>query len=210
MSQSGRRLALALMLGTALFVAVISPASSTQRKESALADAVLALVKVEPPRKAQEPAAETAEDDASAAEPLEPVTPAPRANAPRPAGETPVVPAARSTVRTSDAPAPRYHTVRMCVTAYCPCRVCCGRDAKGVTASGKSVRANGAKFVAADTRLLPFNTKVCIPGYNSGAPVPVLDTGRAIKGNRLDVFFPSHSMARKWGSRWLTCRVYDR
>jgi len=210
MSQSGRRLALALMLGAALFVVVISPASSTQREESAFTDPVLALVKVEPPRSTEESAAEAAEEDGPAAEPVEPASPAPQADAPRPTGETPVVPAARPSVRTGDAPAPRYRSVRMCVTAYCPCSTCCGRNAKGITASGRSVRANGAKFVAADTRLLPFNTRVCIPGYNSGAPVPVLDTGRAIKGNRLDVFFSSHSLARKWGSRWLTCRVYEK
>lgn len=198
------------MLGAALFVVVISPASSTQREESAFTDPVLALVKVGPPRVTEESVAEAAEDDGPAAEPVELASPAPQAEPPRPTGETPVVAAARPSVRTGDAPAPRYRSVRMCVTAYCPCRTCCGRNAKGITASGRSVRANGAKFVAADTRLLPFNTRVCIPGYNSGAPVPVLDTGRAIKGNRLDVFFPSHSMAKKWGSRWLTCRVYER
>ena len=97
----------------------------------------------------------------------------------------------------------------MRVTAYCPCAKCCGRNANGVTASGKRVAANGSRFVAADTRLLPFLTKVSIPGYSGGTPVPVLDTGGEIKGRRLDVFFSSHGLAQKWGSRWVSVRVHD-
>ncbi len=56
--------------------------------------------------------------------------------------------------------------------------------------------------------LLAFGTKLSIPGYNQGAPVPVLDRGGRIKGHRLDVFFLSHSQARKWGARRLNVTVY--
>jgi len=104
--------------------------------------------------------------------------------------------------------APRTETLRMLVTAYCPCPKCCGRYSDGVTASGKSVYTNGSLFVAADTRLLPFGSKVSVPGYYGGAPVPVLDRGRRIKGYRLDVFFLSHSQAKRWGKRWLDVTVY--
>ncbi len=99
------------------------------------------------------------------------------------------------------------HRVWMTVTAYCPCTKCCGRQAKGITASGASVRANGSKFVAADTRLLPFGTKVSVPGYNGGTAVPVLDTGSKIKGHRLDVYFSSHQKAMSWGSRYVQVTV---
>src|SRR5688572_4994139 len=54
--------------------------------------------------------------------------------------------------------------VWMEVTAYCACKKCCGPRAMGITASGKPVSHNGGKFVAADTRLLKFNTKLLIPG----------------------------------------------
>ena len=104
---------------------------------------------------------------------------------------------------------PPSYTMRMLVTAYCPCRRCCGRHADGRTASGRRVTANGSKFVAADTRLLPFGTAISIPGYNSGAPAVVLDRGRLIKGKRLDVFFLSHSRAKRWGARWLDVTVYQ-
>ena len=90
----------------------------------------------------------------------------------------------------------------MVVTAYCPCTQCCGPNARGITASGKRVSANGGRFVAAD-RELPFGTMLVIPGYNNGRPVEVLDRGGAIKGNRLDVFFPTHQEARQWGVRRL-------
>jgi 3D (Asp-Asp-Asp) domain-containing protein len=96
----------------------------------------------------------------------------------------------------------------MLVTAYCPCRKCCGKYADGKTASGKSIYANGSAFVAADTRVLPFYTRLSIPGYKVGRPVPVLDRGGKIKGHRLDVFFRSHRKALEWGRRWVDVTVY--
>jgi 3D (Asp-Asp-Asp) domain-containing protein len=97
----------------------------------------------------------------------------------------------------------------MLVTAYCPCRECCGRwSAIHRTACGLSVRANRSRFVAADTDILPFGQRVSVPGYHGGAPVPVLDRGSAIVGRHLDVFFRSHAEAKRWGSRWLDVTVY--
>src|SRR4051812_3298311 len=46
-------------------------------------------------------------------------------------------------------PLPHHRTVRMEVTAYCPCPICCGEGAHGITASGKLVSHNGGRFVAA-------------------------------------------------------------
>ena len=91
----------------------------------------------------------------------------------------------------------------MKVTAYCPCKLCCGPRACGITASGKPVSANGGRFCAAD-RTIPFGTIITIPGYGR---VPVLDRGGAIKGNHLDVYFPLHSQARAWGVRYLNVEM---
>lgn len=96
-------------------------------------------------------------------------------------------------------------TVRMCVTAYCPCPKCCGIHSDGVTASGHKVRP-GESFVAADKKY-PFGTEMIIPGYKSDQPVKVLDRGGAICGNRLDVFFDSHKEALEWGVRNLDVKV---
>ena len=88
------------------------------------------------------------------------------------------------------------------VTAYCPCKKCCGPSAAGITASGKHISYNDGRFVAADTDRLPFGTKLVVPGYGEAAlPVEVIDRGGAIKGNKLDVFFPTHQAALEWGRR---------
>jgi hypothetical protein len=50
---------------------------------------------------------------------------------------------------------------------------------------------------------------ISIPGYDSGSIVPVLDRGGAIKGRRLDVLFPTHEAAKKWGARRLTVTVWE-
>jgi len=124
--------------------------------------------------------------------------------APSAARPVPPKPPIKTTVETAS---PKAHTMRMLVTAYCPCTKCCGENAHGITASGKSVLANGSQFVAADTDVLPMYSHVSIPGYAGGARVPVLDRGGAIKGNRLDVYFASHKQAQAWGKKWLTVTV---
>jgi len=97
--------------------------------------------------------------------------------------------------------------VMMEVTAYCACPKCCGPEAVGITASGKDVSYNDGKFVAAD-RNLPFGTKLFIPGY-SETPVEVIDRGGAIKGERLDVFFPTHEAALEWGRQLVPVTILD-
>jgi len=87
------------------------------------------------------------------------------------------------------------------VTAYCPCEKCCGKYADGITASGHRIQP-GDRFVAAPSEI-PFRTLLAIPGYCRGHLVPVLDRGSAIKGNRLDVYFPTHQEALNWGVRYL-------
>jgi 3D (Asp-Asp-Asp) domain-containing protein len=95
----------------------------------------------------------------------------------------------------------------MLVTAYCPCKKCCGKFSDNITASGKNVYSNRSMFVAADTRLLKFGTMLSIPGYYGARAVPVLDRGSSIRGRRLDVFFLSHRRAKKWGRQYLNVEV---
>ena len=53
------------------------------------------------------------------------------------------------------------------------------------------------------------HSKLCsmldIPGYGK---VPVLDRGGAIKGNRLDVYFPTHKQALQWGVHHVQVTIY--
>lgn len=106
-------------------------------------------------------------------------------------------------------PVRTVRTVLMEVTAYCPCPKCCGKNARGITASGKPVSYNAGRFVAADTARLPFGTKLKIPGYHDGEVVEVLDRGGAIKGDRLDVYFPDHETARRWGRVRLPVQIVE-
>ena len=99
----------------------------------------------------------------------------------------------------------QWQTVRMRVTAYCACRICCGRNSDGRTANMHRIR-RGDVFVAADKRYR-FGTELIVPGYNRDRAVEVMDRGRVIKGNRLDVFFNSHRTARKWGRKYLNVQV---
>ena len=120
-----------------------------------------------------------------------------------PITRTPVIPPRPAVVL------PRTRQIQMEVTAYCACRKCCGPRAQGITASGKRVSFNGGRFVAADPKVLKFNTKLVIPGYANGQPVQVIDKGGAIKGNKLDVFFASHQEARQWGRQKLVVTVIE-
>ena len=79
------------------------------------------------------------------------------------------------------------------LTGYCPCAICCGKT-NGVTASGRPARANHT--IAADRRFA-FGTQMII----NNMVYTVDDRGGAIKGNRIDIFFNTHSEALKFGRR---------
>ncbi|MCL6610413.1 MAG: ubiquitin-like domain-containing protein [Peptococcaceae bacterium] len=57
--------------------------------------------------------------------------------------------------------------------------------------------------VAVDPRVIPLGTRMYVEGYGYAT---ALDTGGAIKGNRIDVFLESPAEASRWGVR--TVKVY--
>ena len=79
------------------------------------------------------------------------------------------------------------------ITAYCPCKTCCGSYADGITASGHI--AQEGITVAADTSLLPYGTEIMVDGEE----YTVQDCGGAINGNRIDIFFADHDTALSYG-----------
>lgn len=97
----------------------------------------------------------------------------------------------------------------MTVTAYSPDARSCGDSADGITATLHSVTTNASRLVAADPTVLPYGSMLAVPGYGGESIVPVLDCGSAIKGHRLDVLFPTHEEALRWGVRLLPVTVYD-
>lgn len=70
----------------------------------------------------------------------------------------------------------------------------------GITASGTATNrdANGYSTIAVDPRVIPLGSTVYVEGYGYAVAE---DTGGDIKGNRIDVFFPSESEAQNWGRR---------
>ena len=133
--------------------------------------------------------------------------------------ETPVpAPPASPDVPPPAAPAPAREGVQklwLQVTAYCPCSRCCGAWAYRMPrrfADGTPVA--GTDFaLAADTDVFPFGTRIRVPGYAAGEPVPVLDVGTAVRGQHVEIFLHgdnAHRRAKQWGSRWMEVEVLDR
>lgn len=103
-----------------------------------------------------------------------------------------------------------FRTVWAVVTAYCPCRRCCGRHANGRTSTGTNAWKRGA---ATDPGAIPYGARLFVPGY--GYTV-VDDTGGAMrrvwrsKGMiQIDIRMTYHWQARQWGRKVLKVRVYE-
>jgi 3D (Asp-Asp-Asp) domain-containing protein len=71
-----------------------------------------------------------------------------------------------------------------------------GRTATGVpTAPG---------VVAVDPSVIPLGTRMTIPGYGEGIAA---DTGGAVHGATIDLWFPTAAQALAWGRRTVTITV---
>jgi 3D (Asp-Asp-Asp) domain-containing protein len=88
-------------------------------------------------------------------------------------------------------------------TAYDPGPASCGKHADGYTAIG--MRATRG-VVAVDPRVIPLGTRVYVEGYGRAIAG---DTGGAIKGNRIDVCFPTRGEALRWGRRTVKVIVLE-
>jgi 3D (Asp-Asp-Asp) domain-containing protein len=76
--------------------------------------------------------------------------------------------------------------------------------AYGITKSGVPVRRGVVSTIAADPDVFPIGTVLFVPDYGYAV---VADTGSAIKGDRIDLYFSTVSeVYRKWGKRKI--RVY--
>lgn len=78
----------------------------------------------------------------------------------------------------------------------------------GITATGTTAKRNcsGYSSVAVDPRVIPLGTKLYIEGYGYAIAE---DTGGAIKGNVIDLYFNSKSEVDNWGSRWVNVYIID-
>ena len=79
------------------------------------------------------------------------------------------------------------------ITHYCPCSICCGPWANGVTSTGSTAVTN--RTIAVDPTVIPYGSKVVIDGQVYIAE----DCGGAIKNNRIDIYVGSHAEAEEKG-----------
>ena len=71
----------------------------------------------------------------------------------------------------------------------------------GFTASGLPV---GPGVVAVDPSVIPLGTRMFVPGYGEAIAA---DTGSAIIGNIIDLWFPTYGQAAAWGRKTLTITI---
>ena len=74
------------------------------------------------------------------------------------------------------------------------------------TANGTDLHAN-PRVIAVDPKVIPLGTKVNIRGYGTYIAA---DIGTAIKGNRIDIHFPTVQECKRFGVRTVTIEIYGR
>lgn len=105
---------------------------------------------------------------------------------------------------------PYTTSMRMRATAYMADYDSTGKNPGdpdfGITTSGTVAKReeDGYSSVAVDPRVIPLGTKLYIDGYGYAIAE---DTGGAIKGNRVDLFFNSNSEVDNWGVKWVDVYV---
>jgi 3D (Asp-Asp-Asp) domain-containing protein/peptidoglycan hydrolase CwlO-like protein len=73
---------------------------------------------------------------------------------------------------------------------------------RGTTATGIPV---GWGVVAVDPSFIPLGTRMFVPGYGEGVAA---DTGSAVRGAMIDVWFPTCEQALAWGWRTVTITLH--
>jgi 3D (Asp-Asp-Asp) domain-containing protein len=84
-------------------------------------------------------------------------------------------------------------TLTVASTGYC---------LRGTTATGMQT---GWGTIAVDPAVIPLGTRMSVPGYGDGVAA---DTGSAVQGNMIDLWFPSCDQALAWGQRTVTITLY--
>lgn len=115
-----------------------------------------------------------------------------------------------------------WQPLEVVATAYCPCKICCGVRAVGLTADGTDV-SDEPYGIAVDPRRIPYGTSLYIPtgeGYldhqrPNDRIFPADDTGGIIRRRtrstgiiHIDLRFRRHSSAVKFGIKPMTIWIW--
>jgi uncharacterized protein YabE (DUF348 family) len=102
--------------------------------------------------------------------------------------------------RGNDKVATEFYVSSTAFTAYC-------NGCSGVTSTGINLKANpNAKVIAVDPSVIPLGTKVYVEGYGYAVAG---DTGSAIRGNKIDVFFATKAEAYRWGRKQVKIKILE-
>ena len=83
-----------------------------------------------------------------------------------------------------------------------------GHPSYGITYSGVKVKRDLYSTIAADTSVFPIGTILFIPHYGYGV---VADTGSAIKGNKIDLYYDTvQDVYQEWGKKELEVYVISK
>jgi resuscitation-promoting factor RpfB len=93
-------------------------------------------------------------------------------------------------------------TITLVATAYSPA----GNGPFGMQTATPGVRCRYG-IVAVDPRVIPLGTRLYVPGYGNCI---AYDTGGAIKGHRIDLFYPRESQASAYGRKRVTVTILGR
>jgi 3D (Asp-Asp-Asp) domain-containing protein/peptidoglycan hydrolase CwlO-like protein len=77
-----------------------------------------------------------------------------------------------------------------------------GYALRGTTATGI---ATGWGVIAVDPSVIPLGTRMTVPGYGEGVAA---DTGSAVNGLIIDLWFPTREQALAWGRRTVTITLH--
>lgn len=117
---------------------------------------------------------------------------------------------------TETVPTDNGEELTVVATAYCGCVECCGEwskehpsraedeDFEQLTASG-TVPKQG-RTIAVDPDVIPLGSTVLLNGHTYIAE----DTGGAIQGDRIDIYFEDHEEALEWGRQTVEVLVYEK
>ncbi|MCF6147634.1 MAG: hypothetical protein E3K37_03145 [Candidatus Kuenenia sp.] len=87
------------------------------------------------------------------------------------------------------------------VTGYCSCEKCCDKSPDdewyGITATGTKARWG---TIAVDRKIIRLGSELRIEGFEN-IIFKAEDVGGAIKGKRIDIWFPDHREALRFGKQ---------
>ena len=96
------------------------------------------------------------------------------------------------------------------ITAYCPCEICCGywartrpldENGKPIVYTASGALAKAGVTIAVDPSVIPHGTSVWFEGPGGMNEYIAQDTGSAVDGYHIDLYFDSHEEALAWGSQ---------